>query len=70
MSNINFNTKSTYDWESEEWSIPINFLVAQMLKIGGLPIQIAVGVRYWADSPEGGPEVWGARFQLTFLSPK
>lgn len=67
---FSLNTESTYDWESEEWSIPINFLVAQMLKIGGLPIQIAVGVRYWADSPEGGPEDWGARLQLTFLFPK
>jgi len=67
---FSLNTESTYDWESEEWSIPINFLVAQMLKIGGLPIQIAVGVRYWVDSPEGGPEDWGARLQLTFLSLK
>ena len=67
---FSLNTESTYDWESEEWSVPINFLVAQMLKIGGLPIQIAAGVRYWADSSEGGPEDWGARLQFTFLFPK
>jgi hypothetical protein len=41
-----------------------------MFKIGGLPIQLAAGVRYWAESPEGGPEDWGARLQLTFLFPK
>lgn len=67
---FSLNTESTYDWESEEWSVPINISVAQMLKIGPLPIQVAAGVRYWADSPEGGPQDWGARLQLTFLFPK
>ena len=67
---FSLNTESTYNWESEEWSVPINIMVAQMLKIGKLPVQISLGVRYWADSPEGGPEDWGGRFQFTFLFPK
>jgi hypothetical protein len=64
------NTESTYDWENEEWSVPINFNVLQLLKIGPQLIQVGVGVRYWADSPDGGPQDWGARLQLTFLFPK
>ena len=28
---FSLNTESTYDWESEEWSVPINFMVAQMV---------------------------------------
>ena len=67
---IGLNTESTYNWESEEWSVPINLTVAQMLKVGKLPFQIGGGVRYWADSPENGPEKWGARIQITFLFPK
>ena len=67
---FSLNTESTYDWEMEEWSVPINLGVAQMLKIGKLPVQIAAGVRYWVDSPDGGPEDWGARLQFTFLFPK
>lgn len=67
---VSLNTESTYDWESDEWSVPMNLLVAQMLKIGKLPIQLAVGARYWVDSPDGGPENWGARIQLTFLFPR
>ena len=67
---LSLNTESIYDWETKEWSVPVNFMVAQMLKIGPLPIQVTVGARYWADSPEGGPEDWGARLQLTFLFPK
>ena len=67
---ISLNTESTYDWENEEWSVPINFNVLQLLKIGPQIIQVGVGVRYWADSPDGGPQDWGARLQLTFLFPK
>jgi hypothetical protein len=67
---IGLNTESTYDWESEEWSVPINLTVNQLLKVGKLPLQIGGGVRYWADSPDNGPDGWGARIQLTFLFPK
>ena len=67
---IGLNTESTYDWESEQWSVPINFTVSQLLKIGKQPISIGVGVRYWADSPDNGPEDWGGRLQLVFLFPK
>jgi hypothetical protein len=67
---IGLNTESTYDWNSEEWSVPINFTVSQLLKIGPQIIQVGGGVRYWADSPDAGPEDWGIRLQLTFLFPK
>ncbi|MCD6535275.1 MAG: transporter [Deltaproteobacteria bacterium] len=67
---IGLNLESTYDWEGDEWSVPINLTVAQMLKIGSQLIQVSSGVRYWADSPDGAPEGWGARLQITFLFPK
>jgi len=64
------NTESTYDWENEAWSVPINMNVAQMLKIGPQIIQVGGGARYWAESPDGGPKGWGARVQLVLLFPK
>jgi hypothetical protein len=64
------NTESTYNWESEEWSVPVNLTLSQMLRVKTQIIQIGVGVRYWADSPPNGPEGWGGRVQLTFLFPK
>ncbi len=63
------NTESTYDWKSEQWTVPVNLTVAQMVKIGGMPIQFLLGGRYYADKPDGGPD-WGLRFQVTFLFPK
>lgn len=67
---LSINTESTYNWESDEWSVPVNLTVAQMLKIGSLPLQLGLTARYWVDTPEGGPEGWGWRAQLTFIFPK
>jgi hypothetical protein len=63
------NTESTYDWEGNEWRVPVNLMVAQLLKIGGMPIQFQVGGRWFAEKPEGEAD-WGLRFALTFLFPK
>jgi hypothetical protein len=64
------NTESTYDWESEQWSVPVNVQVAQLFKIGPQIMQFAVVGKYWVEAPDDGPEGWGARAQLTFLFPK
>lgn len=63
-------TESTYDWEGEQWSVPVIAQVAQMFKIGPQIMQLTVGMKYWADSPENAQEDWGVRAQLTFLFPK
>ena len=64
------NTESTYDWTGEQWSVPINFQVAKLVRFGKQPVSFAAGPRYWADSPSGGPEGWGLRFAVTLLFPK
>jgi hypothetical protein len=65
---VSVNTESTYDWESETWNVPINLVVSQVTKICGQPISLGLGVRYWAETPEGGPE-WGLRLVWTFIFP-
>ncbi|WP_037084171.1 hypothetical protein [Rhizobium sp. CF122] len=67
---FSLNTESTYDWENDEWSIPINFQVSKVVKFGEQPVSFGVGARYWADSPENGPDGWGVRAVVTFLFPK
>jgi len=64
------NTESTFDWEEDEWSVPLNFAVAQIVRVGKLPVQFQIGARWWVDSPDDGPEGWGGRFAITFLFPK
>lgn len=66
---FSLNTESTYNWTAEEWSVPLNFVVTKLTKIGNQPISIGGGVRYWADAPDSGPEGWGARAVVTYLFP-
>jgi hypothetical protein len=67
---IGLNTEATYDWENEQWSVPVIGQVAQLFKIGPQILQLAVGAKYWAESSDDGPDGWGLRVQLTFLFPK
>ena len=62
------NTESTYDWHNSQWIVPINLSVSQLTKIGKMPVNLALGVKYYAEAPEGGPD-WGVRFTVTPLFP-
>jgi len=63
------NTESTYDWNGQQWTVPVNFMINQMLKAGKQPLSLQLGYRYYADKPSGGPD-WGVRFAVTLLFPK
>jgi hypothetical protein len=63
-------TESAYDWKGEQWQVPLIFQAGQLFKIGPQILQLAVAGKYWAESPDDGPEGWGLRLQLTFLFPK
>ena len=70
QTTFSMNTESTYDWKGKQWQVPLNFAVAQLFKVGTQLLQVQAGARYWADSPDNGPEGWGLRVQLTLLFPK
>jgi hypothetical protein len=63
------NTESTYDWTGKQWTVPINATITQLLKIGGQPLTLQLGYRYYAEAPTNGPS-WGLRFAVTLLFPK
>ncbi|MBD9647545.1 transporter [Ensifer sp. ENS09] len=64
------NTESTYDWKNDQWSVPINFSVSKLTKFGEQPVSLQLGARYWAASPDNGPNGWGVRAGITFLFPE
>ena len=63
------DTESTYDWIDNQWTVPINLFVSQILKIGKQPVSIQLGGRYYADGAKGGPD-WGLRLNFTLLFPE
>jgi len=64
------NTESTYDWNGEQWTVPLNAFVSQVFKIGPQILSVTAGPRYWAESPRTGPHDVGFRVVLTLLFPK
>jgi len=66
------NSESTYNHEADsgdEWTVPINLTVAQLVKLGDQMTQFLVGYRHYAETPSGGPD-YGVRLQMTLLFPK
>ena len=66
---ISINTESTYDWETDQWTVPINAGVSHVYKFGEQRVSLGIYGRVYAVSPDGGPD-WGARTVATFLFPK
>ncbi len=66
---ITINSESSYNWETEDWTIPINLLYSKVFSVGSQQMQFQIGGRVYADAPSGGSE-WGIRAGLVFLFPK
>ncbi len=62
------NAENTYNWNDDQWTVPVNFTLSQLVRIGKLPVSFAIGGRYYAEGPRGAPE-WGVRFVITPLLP-
>ena len=63
-------SESSYNWNTENWSVPINAAVSKLVRWGKLPISLQAGVGYWAESPDTGSEGVRLRLQATFVLPK
>lgn len=67
---VTVNSETTYDWKNEEWSLPINVMVGKVVRFGDQLSNVRVGVRYWADAPQSGPEGFSLRLEFTLLFPR
>jgi hypothetical protein len=63
------NSESSYDWVNEQWTVPINLQMTQLVKIDKMPVSFQIGGRYYAEKPSSGPD-WGLRFTMTLVFPK
>jgi hypothetical protein len=67
---MTLQTESTYDWESEQWTVPLVGVVSKVFSFGDQLVSLGAGVKYYAESTTGGPEGLGGRLIVTFLFPK
>ena len=63
-------SESNYNWETEQWSIPVNVAASKLVFIGKLPVSLMAGVGYWLETPETGPEGLRFRLQANIVLPK
>ena len=66
---VNVALESTYNWEAEQWTVPLNVAYSKVTKLGEQLVSFQGGARYYLDAPDNGPE-WGLRFTFTLLFPK
>ncbi len=67
---VSAQSETTYNWETEQWAVPINVAVAKLVKFGKLPVSLQAGVGYWVESPEAGPEGFRFRLQANIVLPQ
>ena len=55
-------SESSYNWETEQWSVPVTAALSKLVMFGKVPVSLQGGMGYWMESPDNGPE--GLRFRL------
>ena len=43
FTSFTLNTESTYDWQGHQWTVPVNLMVQQLMKIGKQPVAFQLG---------------------------
>lgn len=62
--NIGSGPSITYDWESEEWTVPVQLNFGKTVTIGARPWKLSAEINYYADKPDAfGPE-WMVGFNI------
>lgn len=67
---FSLNSESQYDWLTQKWTMPFNFVVSKLVQIDKMPVSFGLGLRYFAASPNDGPKGLGVRASITFLLPE
>ena len=66
---VSLNSESTYNWETHQWTVPINISYSKVTKWGKQMVSNQFGAGWYATSPSGGPE-WQLRYMMVLLFPK
>ena len=63
------NGTMSYDWRTEQWTIPLNLTVSKTTHIGKLPLKVECQIEYYVEQDDAfGPE-WAFYLNLTPVVP-
>lgn len=66
---VSATSQTSYDWNTKQWTVPLNVGVAKLFNIGQQPVQFQFGGIYMLTAPDGAPR-WGLQTTVTFLFPR
>ncbi len=70
---VGVTSESTYNWngtDGNRWTVPVIVSASQVMVIGHQKLSVGGGVKYYVESPDGGPEGWAFRVFVTLLFPQ
>ena len=63
------NPVISYDWQGEQWTVPLNLTVKKVMRVGSLPVQVSAGLDYYIKANDDfGPD-WAVVFSFTPIVP-
>lgn len=69
-TSMTLQTESTYDWENENWTVPVAVIASKVMATGKQPVSVGGGIRYYFESPDSGPDGLAFQVFVTLLFPK
>ena len=63
--NVGTTPIMSYDWKSDEWTIPLNLTVSKTFKFGRMPVKIAAEINYYIERPDNFGSEWMIGFNVT-----
>jgi hypothetical protein len=55
----------TYNWEAEQWTIPLNLAVSRTVKLGTLPVKLMLEGNYYLEQADALGQKWMIGFNIT-----
>lgn len=67
--NVQTNPVLSYNWEDEQWTVPLNITVKKVIKMGNLPVQVGASIDYFLEANDDfGPD-WAFSLSFTPIVP-
>ncbi len=59
----------TYDWESKQWTVPLQLNASKTIVIGDTPWKFAAEINYYIEKPQAFGREWFVTFNITPVLP-
>jgi len=63
--NVGSTPIMNYNWDSHEWTVPLNLTVGRTVMFGKTPVKLALEVNYYVDRPDNFGPKWMIGFNFT-----